>query len=449
MSHSGQRPSASRASVAENVLEFCDPIAPSGQQPAISRMGVAAAVAGNAIEFYDFIAYAFFAVYIGKAFFPVGSDIGSLLASVAVFGVGFFMRPLGAVLIGAFADRAGRKAAMILTVMLMTVGTLGLAATPSYASIGLAAPVIVVVCRLLQGLALGGEVGPASSLLVEAAPPGRRGLYASWQIASQGLAVIAAGAFGVVMSATLSAKALADWGWRIPFLVSLLLIPVAIYIRRQLPETLVSENERSTGEIVGSLFRVHSRYIVLGVLVMLAATISTQVGNYMTTYAIGTLHLPATLAQITTVIGGVMMFISALVGGMLCDRYGRKAVMIWPRVATLILVVPLFHWLSQDPSAAVLYCVTAIIIALNTMTTSASLVAIPESFPTALRSTGTSITYAIGATIFGGTTQFVITWLLASTGDAAAPAYYVVAASALSLVGMFLLPETKNKDTSL
>jgi len=412
-------------------------------------MGVAAAVAGNALEFFDFITYAFFAVYIGKAFFPVGSDVGSLLASVAVFGVGFFTRPLGGVLIGAFADRAGRKAAMILTVSLMTVGTLGLAATPGFASIGYAAPVIVVLCRLLQGLALGGEVGPASALLIEAAPTGRRGFYASWQIASQGLAVLVAGAFGVLMSATLSEEDLASWGWRVPFLVSLLLIPVAIYIRRQLPETLVSGGDRSTGEVVGSLFQRHGRQVWLGILVMLAATVSTQVGNYMTTYAISTLHLPATLAQISTVIGGVMLFVSALIGGVLCDRYGRKAVMIWPRVATLVLIVPLFYWLSGAPGAIVLYTVTAIIIALNGITTAATLVAIPELFPNAVRSSGTSITYAVGATIFGGTTQFVITWLIDATGDSAAPAYYVVAASVLSLVGMFLLPETKDKDTSL
>jgi MFS family permease len=261
--------------------------------------------------------------------------------------------------------------------------------------------------------------------------------------------VIVAGAFGVFMSAILGPEELAAWGWRVPFLVSLLLIPVALYIRRQLPETLVSEGERSTGEVVGSLFKGHTRLVGLGVMAMLAATISTQVGNYMTTYAISTLHLPATLAQISTVIGGVMLFGSALVGGLLCDRHGRKAVMIWPRVATLVLVVPLFYWLSHDPGAMALYCVTAIIIALNGVTTSATLVAIPELFPTALRSTGTSITYAIGATVFGGTTLFVITWLLSVTGNPAAPAYYVVVASVLSLVAMFLLPETKNKDTSL
>ncbi|WP_262137680.1 MFS transporter [Pseudomonas sp. Marseille-Q5117] len=419
------------------------------QNQKITKTGVAAAVAGNAIEFYDFVVYAFFAVYIGRAFFPADSDTGSLLASVAVFGVGFFTRPLGGVLIGAFADRVGRKAAMILTVALMTIGTLGIAVTPSYSSIGIAAPVIVVFCRLLQGLALGGEVGPASALLIEAAPPEQRGLYASWQIASQGLAAIAAGAFGVFLSATLSAEDLASWGWRIPFIVSLLLIPIAIYIRRQLPETLVSESDRSTGDVVRALFRTHGKFVALGVLAMLVASITTQVGNYMTTYAINTLHLPDTLAQISTVIGGVVLFISALIGGVLCDRYGRKSVMIWPRVVTLVLIVPLFYWLTKNPSPVVLYSVTAIIIALNGMTTAATLVAIPEFFPPALRSTGTSITYAVGATVFGGTTQFIITWLISVTNDASAPGYYVMGACVLSLAAIFLLPETRHKDISV
>src|SRR5215472_984915 len=155
----------------------------------ITRKGVAAAIAGNALEFYDFVLYAYFAIYIGQAFFPIAGEFGSLLASVATFGVGFFTRPLGSVLIGAFADRAGRKPALILTVALITLGTLGIAATPSYATIGIAAPIIVVVCRLLQGLALGGEVGPATALLLEMAPRDKRGYYTSWQMASQGLAV--------------------------------------------------------------------------------------------------------------------------------------------------------------------------------------------------------------------------------------------------------------------
>ncbi|MCX2698967.1 MFS transporter [Ochrobactrum chromiisoli] len=406
---------------------------------------IAAAVAGNALEFYDFIVYSFFAVYIGQTFFPLGSETASLLASVAVFGVGFFTRPLGGVLIGAFADKAGRRAAMILTVTLITVGTLGLAATPGYEAIGMAAPIIVLMCRLLQGLALGGEVGPASAMLIEAAPREKRGLYASWQIASQGIAVVAGGLMGVLVSWYLPHEDLVSWGWRIPFLVSLALIPLAIYIRRALPETLEKPSEKSGTQIVTSVFSDHGRYLVLGVLAIISTTVSTQVGNFMTTYAIQTLKLPAILAQAGTVLGGTMTFLFALVAGYLADKYGRKGVMIWPRIILMLAIIPLFFWLSVSKDATVLLIVTASVTLLTAMSGAASLVAIPEMMPIALRATGVSLIYAIGATLFGGTTQFIITWLIGIFG-AVAPAYYVVATSIISLIAMFMMPETRDFD---
>lgn len=414
-------------------------------KPTISRKAIAAAVAGNALEFYDFIIYAFFAVYIGRAFFPLGNDTASLLASVAVFGVGFVTRPLGGLLIGTFADKKGRKPAMILTISLITVGTLGMAATPSYATIGIAAPIIVLLCRLVQGIALGGEVGPATALLVEAAPDDRRGLYASWQIASQGLATLTGGLVGVLVALSLTSEQLAAWGWRLPFLVSLALIPVAIYIRRALPETLEEAPEKSGVEIVGTVVRTYRRYVVLGILVIMSIAVSTQVGNYMTTYAIHTLKLPDTLAQVTTMIGGLMTFAFALVGGMLSDRFGRRPVIVWPRAALILLIVPLFWWLDSSPSAVTLMIVTATITILTAMNAGATLTAIPELMPAAFRSTGTSLIYAFGVTIFGGTTQFIITWLIASVGPAA-PAYYVAVTTAISLVAMAMLPETRHVD---
>lgn len=417
----------------------------SGQAGKPPVKAIAAAVAGNALEFYDFIVYSFFAVYIGQTFFPLGSETASLLASVAVFGVGFFTRPLGGVLIGAFADKAGRRAAMILTVSLITIGTLGLAATPSYETIGIAAPIIVLVCRLLQGLALGGEVGPASSMLIEAAPSDKRGLYASWQIASQGLAVVAGGLMGVLVSWYLPHEDLVSWGWRIPFLVSLALIPLAVYIRRALPETLENPSDKTGAQIVSSVFSNHSRYLVLGILVMLSTTVSTQVGNYMTTYAIQTLKLPATLAQAGTVLGGTMTFLFALVAGYLADKYGRKGVMIWPRIVLMLAIIPLFFWLSASKDATVLLIVTASVTLLTSMSGAATLIAIPEMMPIALRATGVSLIYAIGATLFGGTTQFIITWLIGIFGSVA-PAYYVVATSVISLVAMFMMPETRDYD---
>jgi MFS family permease len=419
-----------------------------GSKAAISRKAVAAAVAGNALEFYDFVIYAYFAVYIGKTFFPVQGEFGSLLAAVAVFGVGFFTRPLGGVLIGAFADKTGRKPAMILTVALITVGTLGMAATPSYASIGMAAPVIVVLCRLLQGLALGGEVGPATALLIEAAPAGRRGLYSSWQIASQGLAVAVGGIFGVALSLLLSPQDLANWGWRVPFLVSLALIPIAIYIRRDLPETHGGARERSGTAIVRSVFRDHSKILILGVLATAAVAVASQVGNYMVTYAVQVLKLPAALSQGSVLIGGVMTFAFALVGGALSDRFGRRTINLLPRLALMFLVVPLFMWLSGAPGATTLLTATAVLAALTAMFGTAGLVQVPELLPIAVRSTGLSLVYAIGTSLFGGTTQFVVTWLLAVTHNPMAPAWYVAVMCAVSTLAMWMLPESRDVDVS-
>ncbi|HTG02482.1 MAG TPA: MFS transporter [Bradyrhizobium sp.] len=271
-------------------------------RPAVPTKVVVAAVLGNALEFYDFVTYAFFAVYIGQTFFPASTPFASLLLSLGAFGVGYIFRPLGGVVIGAFADRAGRKPAMLLTIVLITVGTLGLAATPSYAAIGIAAPIIVVGCRLLQGLAIGGEVGPASAFLIEIAPPGQRGFYGSWQLASQGVAALTAGIIGLALSLALSKAELAAWGWRVPFLLSLLLVPVGLYLRSRMPETLDDRPVESGGWSV--TLGKQSRLILLSVLIILGGTVSTYVGNYMTTYAIATLHFQPSTALSATVVGG-------------------------------------------------------------------------------------------------------------------------------------------------
>ncbi|MBA2961029.1 MULTISPECIES: MFS transporter [Ramlibacter] len=419
-----------------------------GAQPSagsISRKAIAAAVAGNALEFYDFVIYAYFAVYIGKAFFPVGGEFGSLLAAVATFGVGFFARPLGGVLIGSFADRAGRKPAMILTVALITIGTLGLAATPGYDAIGVAAPIIVVLCRLVQGLALGGEVGPATALLIEAAPPGKRGLYSSWQIGSQGLAVAVGGVFGVTLSLMLTPQQLASWGWRVPFLASLALVPIALYLRRHLPETHAAQESSGTS-IVGTVLRGHRRVVLLGVLVSASVAVTSQVGNYMVSYAVQVLKLPAAVAQSSVLIGGLVTFAFGILGGVLCDRYGRKLINQLPRIGLMVLIVPLFLWLTGAPGTGTLLVVTAILAALTAVSGAAGMVTVPELLPIAVRSTGMSLVYAISTAVFGGTTQFVVTGLLAVTHDPLAPAYYVVAMSLLSVGAMALLPETRDVD---
>lgn len=405
---------------------------------------VAATVAGNALEFYDFVTYAFFAVYIGKAFFPAATPFASLLLSVGVFGVGFVSRPLGGVLIGRYADRAGRKPAMLLTIGLITLGTLGLAMTPSFEQIGPAAPVIVTLCRLVQGLALGGEVGPSTAFLIELAPAKRRGYYASWQFASQGIAMFLAGLIGVALTGGLTTAELENWGWRVPFALGLLLLPLALYLRQRMPETLVQATAHP--DAAPPQLRHHSRLILLSVLVVLGATVSTYIGTYMTTYAITTLKLPPTTAMTATVVVGFVTFAFSLLGGWLCDRVGRKPVMLIPRILLVLVTYPAFLVLIELRTATALFAVTSILAALTALTTAASLVALPELFPKSLRATGLAIGYAVGVSVFGGTTQLIVTWLIGVTGDAAAPAWYVTIASVVTALAMFALPESRNRE---
>jgi len=409
----------------------------------ISIRLVAATVSGNALEFYDFLTYAFFAVYIGKTFFPSSSSYSSLLFSVGVFGVGFLARPLGGFFIGAYADRAGRKPAMLLTIILITVGTLGLAITPSYEAIGIAAPITVIICRLVQGLALGGEVGPSTAFLIEIAPPNRRGLYGGWQLASQGLAALIAGSFGMWLSSTLLPQDLQNWGWRIPFAFGLLLIPIAIFLRKFMPETLHGEKANDEFAKQASL-RKHKGLITLAILVIMGGTVSTYVSNYMTTYAISTLHFPPTIALAATVAGGLSTLVFAIIGGWLSDIYGRRPVMIIPRILIALLTFPAFLYLNANPSTTSLLCISAFLGALAATSASASISAIPELLPRHIRALGLSIAYSVGVAIFGGSTQFIVTWLISATGDPTSPSWYVTITSLITVIAMYALPEGKD-----
>jgi MFS family permease len=416
---------------------------PAIERPILDRWAIGATVAGNALEFYDFLAYSFFAIYIGRAFFPTNSAFASLLLSLAIFGVGFFTRPLGGILIGAYADRVGRRAAMLVTISLMSVGTLGMVLTPPYSAIGMAAPALLVLARLVQGLALGGEVGPSTAVLLECASRGRRGQLTSWQGASQGLAILSVGLVGLVLSNTLSAPQLAAWGWRVPFAVGLLIVPVGLYIRRRLPETLETPRSRGGAEILGQLWRGHGRTLGLAVLIIMCLTISTYVTNYMTTYALTTLGMPASEAMWGALVNGATMFAGALLGGRLADRFGRKPVMLVPRIALVLAIYPAFAFLVGVRTTWALVVATALLTFLSILSAAAAMTAITESFPNAVRSSGLAISYAISVSVFGGSTQFVIAWLIGTTGDPLSPAYYVIATSVVSLWAMYQLPETR------
>lgn len=412
--------------------------------PQKTRLGagiIAATVAGNALEFYDFLTYSTFSVYIGKAFFPSKDPFINLLLSLATFGVGFFTRPLGGVLIGAYADRAGRKPAMMLTIAMITLGTLGLALTPGYAAIGIAAPIILVVSRLLQGFALGGEVGPATAVLLECAPPGRRGAIVGWQIASQGVAIFAGGAVGGILTLALSKEQLADWGWRLPFLLGLAIVPLGIYLRRKLPETLERPGTHGGMAVLHEVLRDYSKPLVLGVLVIMCLTITTYIGNYMTTYALTTLKMPPSEAMLATLTQGVCTAAAALIGGRLSDRFGRKIVMITPRLILMLAIYPAFLFLVATRTAGALIGVAAFNALLSACSGGASIAALTEMFPNRVRSSGVAIVYALAVSIFGGSTQFVVAWLIGVTGDPLSPAYYAVVTSVVGLGAMIALPK--------
>jgi MFS family permease len=407
----------------------------------LDRWALAATVAGNALEFYDFLAYSTFAVYISHAFFPTGNVFVSLLLTLATFGVGFLTRPLGGLLIGAYADRAGRRPALMLTISLMAFGTLALAFTPSYGNIGLLAPVILIFARLVQGLALGGEVGPATAVLLECAPASRRASYVSWQNASQGVAVLAAGVVGYALSTILEPQQLALWGWRVPFVLGLAIVPVGLYIRRRLPETLAAPGSRRSTAVLTLLWRAHRRPLAFAVLILMCLTVSTYVTGYMTTYALTTLGMAASRAMLASIANGAVMVVGALLGGRLTDRFGQKPLMILPRIALAVVVLPAFLLLLSVTTTTVLVFVTASLTLLSVLSTAAAMTALAEVFPNEVRSSGVAISYALSVALFGGTTQFIIAWLIGVTGSRISPAYYVIFTSAIGLWAMFKLPE--------
>ena len=422
---------------------------PSTPKPKLEAKAVAAVVLGNALEFYDFTIYAFFAKPIGDAFFPAQDATDSLLASLALFGIGYVMRPVGGVLIGAFADRAGRKPAMLLTIALMALGMLMLAVTPGTATLGWPAQAIVIAGRLIQGLALGGEVGPSTAYLLEAAPQPHRGFVASWQIASQGCAALLAGLLASALALVAGEAAMADWGWRVMVLLGLSVVPVGLVIRSHLPETAGAEKDPtasdSTLAVVRRLLRDHGRLLGLMFLVIAASTVSNAVGTNMPVYAQSTLGLTETVSTAVPIALGLASILFPLLGGWLADRAGRRPVMIWPRAIILVAAVPAFAWLIHHPTAVNVYLVTFLFSALSSINAAAIIVGIPESLPRAVRSAGLSIVYALSVSIFGGSTNYLVNKLIALTGDKLAPAYYLAAFSLIGTAAAWFLPETRGK----
>jgi MFS family permease len=387
---------------------------------------------GNALEFYDFLTYSFFAIQIGRSFFP---DRHGLLYSLAVFGVGFLTRPLGGLVLGMMGDRVGRRPAMVLSFSLIGVALLGIALTPSYAEIGVAAPILLVIFRLLQGFALGGEVGASTAFLVEAAPPDRRGFYVSLQYMTQDFAVLAAGIVGFALSEALTPDQLDGWGWRVAFLAGTAVIPVGLHLRRTLPETLPAAVPLTEQR------RIPMRFVLLALLMTMATSTYIFGIDYITTYMQDSLKMSSGTAFGATMLVGLGATLADPLAGLLSDRLGRKPVMLAAAALVLVGVIPAFLAMTRFGGGVVLV-VAALLAALQSLLAVPALVAIAETLPRAIRSGTIGVVYAVSTSVFGGSTQMVVKTLIDWTGDPLAPAWYICAIVAIGAAAMIAVRES-------
>lgn len=396
------------------------------------RVIIAASI-GNALEWFDILVYGFFAATISKQFFPTADETVSLLLTLGTFAVAYMVRPLGALVLGAYADRAGRKRALMVSIRLMMVATLLIAIMPPYATIGLVAPIAILLARLVQGFSAGGEFGSATAFLVEHMPE-KRGFMASWQFASQGFATLLASAFGTVLTATLSDASLESWGWRIPFFFGLLIGPVGYYIRRYVAEAgefvETADVERAP---VKETFRTQKDRMLLAMGALAVSTAISYLITYMPTFAVKELDLPASTGFASTLVTGIVLTGLTPVVGHLSDRFGRTRIMLIFATLILALVYPSFAFLVAAPGFTVILGVMFLIGVLKAGYFAPLPAMMSELFPVTNRATGLAVSYNIAVMLFGGTTPLMIVWLVDVTGSKLAPTFYLMFLAVLSL----------------
>lgn len=419
---------------------------PQGRPPATPRRAVVAATVGCMLEWYDFALYGYFSVLLARLFFPAESEWVSVLLAVATFGVGFAMRPVGALVLGTAADRLGRRVALNWAISSMVLGTAIITFAPTYASIGLWAPALIVLARLIQGFSAGGEMGTAVAFLLEYAPPGRRMLYASLQQMTQLLALLLGSLVGAAVNGWLSPEDLASWGWRLPFALGLLIGPVGWYIRRHTaePPAFVEAQRQSAGQPKASpwqALRDYPRQTLAGFCITILWTVGTYFFLvYMPTYATRELGLPGTASLLSNSAALVTAICLLPLFSIAADRHGPRLLLKASAILMLLICYPLMRWLAEAPTVGTLVAVQCLLAAVLAAFTGPACGALATLFPPRIRCTGVSIAYNFAVTLFGGFASFIATWLIGMTGSPLAPIGYVAFAALAAVAGAFLLP---------
>jgi len=400
---------------------------------------------GNFLEMYDFMVFGYYAAAIGKAFFPSGSAFVSLMLSLMTFGAGFLMRPLGALVLGAYTDRHGRRAGLLLTLSLMSVGIISIACVPGYATIGLLAPLLVVTGRLLQGFSAGMELGGVSVYLSEIATPGHQGFYVSWQSGSQQVAVMFAASIGVVLNSMLPPEKMQQWGWRVPLLLGCIIIPFLFRLRRSLAETdefVARKHRPSTAEILRSL-RNNWAIVLVGTFMVTMTTVSFyMITAYTPTFGSSVLHLASIDSLIVTLCVGASNLFWLPIMGSLSDRIGRRPLLFGCTLLMLITAYPAMLWLIHQPSFGRLLTVELWLSFIYGSYNGAMVVFLTEIMPADVRTSGFALAYSLATAIFGGFTPALCTYLIQTSGNRAIPGLWLSFAAACGLVAtLFARPQ--------
>jgi MHS family citrate/tricarballylate:H+ symporter-like MFS transporter len=403
-----------------------------------SRLGaILRSTSGNFLEQFDFFLFGFYATAISKAFFPPGNETTALLLTFTTFWLGALMRPVGAIVLGAYIDRIGRRQGLIVTLAIMALGTVFIAICPTYASIGIAAPIFVLVGRLLQGFSAGVELGGVSVYLFEISTPGNKGFYTSFQSASQQVAIFAAAIIGFVLSESMGADTIAAWGWRIPFFIGCIIIPFIFVLRRTLEETpaFLAMKKHPTASEVFSSAAANWRIIFLGMLMVAMTTVTFYfVTVYTPTFGKNVLKLTTRDSLIVTLFVAVTNFIWLPIGGALSDRIGRKPVLLTIAGLSLVTAYPTLLWLVDAPTFSKMLAVELLFSFYFGVYNGAMVAALTEVVPVHVRTTCFSLAFSLAAALFGTFTPLAATWLIDKTGDKASPGFWLMFAAASGIV---------------